>query len=802
MLSLHEQMPFQVYLLSSGAFHILTHYHHTPRYRAMDSLTKTEYVTAFLSNCSPKDSMSLFRQKLEQVRSDNDVLACWIRERMEIEKQYSGSLHKLAMSMQNIMPQSISFSDAWKQLEAETLEIAKYRNQITHQLGSQIYKPVVEYYTSSPQIASLRELAERLTNIANELSPSQGLMKLSKPSKSDALHSRANWDAEAPLAFEKLQSLDEERLLILKQVYLSIASLESDACASQQDLLSKSMEVYMDLPIEDEIKKYSQPAVSEVDPSSTPETPNTPFSSTKEHGGDGKLKNRVTTLFRRKSTAPKKNDKSSPKSPRAGKLASIFNKKPKDSDSDFKEVGASPTANHSVYSFSNQSHASSFARPVHDFRVNNHGEVEGENEETIRPNLLERNQIHPSLDQPGSHEPYDFSAQRNDISVQKPESATSPERTREKESLFLTTNDFEPAIPTSSSPSTNPQSPQYENKQAPESDEAVIENVSNTLRRNTTISRHSTLGGTNTSTSSGQAADMSSLPNFSTMSLQTHDHHEVIPGWLPELPKTDGLSAAIVETFSGELSSSGLLHPSCVGTVYMKYAPKVGEFSKELGVQIASNFSLSIIKRDENFVRASSSNDCFHLATDKLESPLPVLGYTLQLDSVNGTRSIPLTVVQKWKHEDTSSSMIAFIKPNPAWKNLGNTLTIQKLVIIVYLGENILVKSCQSSPAGEFSRKTSKLKLHFSDITVSSSGFKVLARFVVSPNTAIRKPVIGLRFRMNDNTNDAGLVKLFERPELESPASSRRSALESAYEEKKIPTSYTSHIRDCILYPS
>ncbi|WBW72820.1 F-BAR domain protein Syp1 [Schizosaccharomyces osmophilus] len=769
----------------------------------MESLTKTEYVTAVLSNCSPKDSMSLYRQRLEQVRSDNDVLGYWIRERTEIEKQYSMNLHKLAMSMQNTKSQSMSFHDAWQQLEAETLETAKYSNQMTHQMGSQIYKPLVEYYTSSPQTAAVRELAERLTNIANEISPNQGLTKISKSLKSDTLNSRANWDAEAPLAFEKLQNLDEEHLLMLKQVYSSIASLQSDACASHQNLLSKSMEVYMELPIENEIKKFSESAMLVTEPSSNLGTPSSLLSSTedkpKEHGREGNLKSRVTTLFRRKTIAKNSNRSSpkSPKSPRASKLGNLFGKQGKDPNKESKRLASSPAANSSVPSLSEQSHTSSFARPVHDFRVN-HGASEDETEETIRPNVSDRNRLSPSLDRPDLYGQNNISSQKIDKSVQKPEPVIGTERMEKNDTPFSDPGDFEPANP--SSPSAIPSTPQIESKQVPGSDKTAIDNVSSTLRRNTSLSRYRSLGRANNSTSTDQLNDLNSLPNLSTLSLQSLNRQESLPGWLPELPKTAGLSAAIVETFSGELTDSGLLHPSCFGTVYLKYTPNIGQFGKIVGIQLASGFPLSIKMQDEERVQPSSSHDCFQLATGKLETPNPALTYDLQLDSVNGARSIPLTVVQKWKHEETASSMIAFVKPNAAWKDLGNTLSLQKLVMTVYLGENIIVKGCQSSPAGEFSRKTSKLKLYFSEITVPSSGFKVLAHFDVSPSTAIRKPVIGLHFTMNDKSNDAGLVKLLERPEFESPNSSHRSVLETAYEQKAVPTFYISQIRDCIFY--
>ncbi|EPX72425.1 cytoskeletal protein Syp1 [Schizosaccharomyces octosporus yFS286] len=766
----------------------------------MDSLTKTEYVTAFLSNCSPKDSMSLYRQRLEQVRSDNDVLGYWIRERAEIEKQYSANLHKLAMNMQNINSQSMSFHDAWKQLEAETLETAKYRNQMTHQMSSQIYKPLLEYYTSSPQTASARKLAERLTNIANEISPNQGLKKLSKVSKSDTLNSRANWDAEAPLAFEKLENLDEEHLLMLKQVYLSIASLQSDACSSHQDLFSKSMEVYMELPIEKEIKKFSESATLFSEPASNTEAAGSPLSSTddkvKEHGGESSLKSRVTTLFRRKTA--KKSNASSPKSPHSNKLSNLFNKQGKDSNKESKRLVSSPGTNSSVPSLSEQSYASSIGRPAQDFQAD-HGASEDENEDTIRPNMSDRNRFSPSLDQPDSGEQNNIS-QNLDENFQNAEPQTSKERIKESGTPFSDPSDFSPAIPVPSSPSANSPTLSTKNKQVSGNDKAAIDSVSGSLRRNTSLSRYRSMGRSKTSSSADQLSDLSSLPNLSTSSLQSLDHREPILGWLPELPKAAGLSAAIIETFSGELTDAGLLRPSCSGTVYLKYAAIVGQLSKVVGVRLASSFPLAIKLQDEYSVHPSSSYDCFQVSTSKLETPNPALKYDLQLDSVNGARCIPLTVAQKWKHEETASSMIAFVKPNLAWKDIGNTLFIKKLVMSVYLGENIIVKGCQSSPAGEFSRKTSKLKLSFSDITVPSSGFKVLARFDVSPSAAVRKPVVGLQFTVNHKSNNSGLVTLLERPELESPSSSHRSVLESAYEEKEVPTFYTSQIRDCILY--
>ncbi|CAA16828.1 F-BAR domain protein Syp1 [Schizosaccharomyces pombe] len=814
----------------------------------MESLTKTEYVDAFLSNYSPNDSMSIFRQRLEQVRLDNDMLSQWIRERMDIERQYSDQLHKLAMNMQEKNNSSFAFNYAWKQLEGETLEISRYHSQIIGQIASQVYKPLIDYYTSSPQTATLRRLAERLSTVAEEMASSSvpGLKGLKKKgrdadtkSQNDLTASRATWDSDAPLAFEKLQIVDEERLLILKQVYLTIASLETDTALKQQEFFSKSMAVYSDLPIEGEIRQFMN-STSKVMSSASANKPskssgfhinNGKSKEEKSHGENesgGKLKNKMSTLFRRKTIMPKKDKKPSHKSNgRPNKLTAFFNKNSKASSISSAEEHPSNIDDSSIERRHYDSNHSSQIRDhpstnnnASSYQNFNETSDEGEdNDATIRANNVrssfleaplpvqpnvQAETVTPKISSKAS--PFNKPNSVHSEASRNTPSSIDRENASHSNPIMMHGNDFGGNFNNMQSRSTTTSPTSAVASPAPTENEdsnAAIERVANTLRKNPTISRRTRRAGTMdryaTASSDYMESNLGSLPNLSTLSLQSGPDSTAT--WHPEFPNSSGLSASIVEKYSGELSEDGLLHPSCSGHIFMKYTSDFNTPPPEMGVRVASEFPMSFTHLNDHAVKYGPSENTLSLIPELLLSPIKVTDFNLHLDSINGASCIPLTVVQKWKHDESSSSMIAFVKPNPVWRNLGSSLHIEKLVIIVYLGENVLVKSCQSSPAGEFSRKTSKLKLHLSNINISSSGFKILAKFAISPSAAIRKPVIEFRIRMVDSSNNPGLTKLFLKPDMfDTTSSSGGSQLESAYEETKVPTSYGIHVRECSVF--
>jgi hypothetical protein len=95
--------------------------------------------------------------------------------------------------------------------------------------------------------------------------------------------------------------------------------------------------------------------------------------------------------------------------------------------------------------------------------------------------------------------------------------------------------------------------------------------------------------------------------------------------------------------------------------------------------------------------------------------------YQLHLDADNLANFAPITLSPVWKSEPTQTSAILHYALNPKFALPENTtsLTLRNLVLVVRLEPGVRTTSCQSKPAGTFSRDKGLIYWRLGDVTLS-----------------------------------------------------------------------------------
>ncbi|EEB08019.1 cytoskeletal protein Syp1 [Schizosaccharomyces japonicus yFS275] len=787
----------------------------------MDALAKTEYVEAFLPNFAPKDSMTVFRRRLERIRSDNDRLAHWLRERTEIERDYAVRLQKLANSMNEGNVQELSLSDAWLELERDMQLRSKLHNSMAKQLGGQVYKPISEFYTSSPQMASLRELESRLSSVARSMDPSS-ISKVLRSNKhkrgqsqdgqlmldNNELISRTAWDSEAPFAFEKLQTVDEERLIMLKQVYLTVSSLENQVGRQLNESSETCMAIFSTISAEEETIRFASETVKngavQQDASPVARTQHS-SSSRKEESPEerparapSKFKSRMNKLFRRKTVMiGKKKHSSESQAPLSSRKAAAGRIAPSsslhsNSDDDAhsvpeasslmtngtRSVNINPAANHIENEQQQQSTQQQEHReqPTH----TEHSSVPSSSAVTTLPQYVD-------VPQPNAR------SDASQVAV----------KTQAERASLAAPSISESSINASSSPMSVNINPTPVVQESPEERDAALERVSHALRQVPSVSRRTRSSDSTSRLTSPLSSPSTEMPmgmhipprSRSTLSIHSNSSVENFQPRIPELPNVPKLSSAIVAQVNGLWKGNQLQRAECDGSVYLVWRnPESVGSDKKCSVRLFSPQTLSSLVPTHTGVQLGNEPNSLDMPTSLIMTPTQVAKFQVPLEGSVLQNTLPLLVMQKWKHEETVSSMVAFVLRNPLYNNSAENYAVDKLSLLVSLGENVIVKSCRSSPAGEFSRKTSKLRVNFNDVTVPDTGLKVVARFEIEPNGVTRVPTIEYRMQLKHANVIESLVQVFSTPE-NVMRSSTVNSLEGAYDAQVVPTLYTTVAR-------
>ncbi|KAK9324791.1 Muniscin C-terminal mu homology domain-containing protein [Lipomyces orientalis] len=233
----------------------------------MDSLTRMEYADKILSSLPPADAVTVLRDRLGSASRANEEIAEWIDERYRIEQQYASALARLSTRS---IPTDIAtaglgtFVEVWSKFLESTSALAGASQSFANKLSTEIVGPVRSYANSNQDWAEMRAIQENLSSVAREIESAEDKVEKYKKkgsSKIAGAHQNVNnavaeWDSQAPLVFEKLQGIDEARLVMLKDVLTRYETSEVDKAQRAVSLCEENLNSLLSFDPQDEIKMY------------------------------------------------------------------------------------------------------------------------------------------------------------------------------------------------------------------------------------------------------------------------------------------------------------------------------------------------------------------------------------------------------------------------------------------------------------------------------------------------------------------------------------------------------------------
>jgi hypothetical protein len=184
-----------------------------------------------------------------------------------------------------------------------------------------------------------------------------------------------------------------------------------------------------------------------------------------------------------------------------------------------------------------------------------------------------------------------------------------------------------------------------------------------------------------------------------------------------------GLNASLVETVSAWFEQGIVTKAMVIGQVALAYNPidlTAGPFGMET-IRIENFPVLEKVAPNPAFIeQAQDSPGNYTVDLSKITKTSVAFHYQLHLDSENLSSFAPILLCPVWKPEATQISVLLQCSLNSKF-DLGDatTLTLHNLVLVVRLEPGVRALSCQSKPAGTFSKDKGLIYWRMGEVTLS-----------------------------------------------------------------------------------
>lgn len=185
-----------------------------------------------------------------------------------------------------------------------------------------------------------------------------------------------------------------------------------------------------------------------------------------------------------------------------------------------------------------------------------------------------------------------------------------------------------------------------------------------------------------------------------------------------------GLSASLVETVSAWFEHGNVTKAMAIGQVALAYNPvdiSAGPFGTE-SIRLENFPVLEKVAPNPAFIEQSSEQPGnYTVDLSKITKTSVAFHYQLHIDDNNIASLPPVILSPLWKSEATQTSAILNYSLNPKFDLGGATsITVRGLVLVIRLEPGSKATSCQSKPAGTFSRDKSLIYWRLGDVTLFS----------------------------------------------------------------------------------
>ena len=157
-----------------------------------------------------------------------------------------------------------SYNAAWEQIKLHIGRVASSHASLARRVGSDLEAPLRSFSASSDfgqvsqfenNLSSLAE-AHETTRQKSEKAKSKGKSKKQEEKAREENDARALWETESPLILEKIQTIDEARMILLKDIFVKCMMLEVETSQSSISEAEGIMNSLLSLTPSKEIESF------------------------------------------------------------------------------------------------------------------------------------------------------------------------------------------------------------------------------------------------------------------------------------------------------------------------------------------------------------------------------------------------------------------------------------------------------------------------------------------------------------------------------------------------------------------
>ncbi|KAI5845733.1 Muniscin C-terminal mu homology domain-containing protein [Morchella snyderi] len=740
-------------------------------------LSRSEYP-GIVSSVHPTPAVKILRDRLQRVQTLNLEIADWLQERRRVEEAYAQGLNKLAKrTIQGDGSDLGVFQGPWTRIASSTTALATSHQEFAQRIDTEVERPLRDFTNRNAEWSGMKNMEMTLAAAAKSVDQAEEKSEKIKRRGQKAKHAQvaeaakgvesanSEWESQAPFAFEKFQAADESRCNHLRDVLTTWQTLELDQAQRNMQAAEATLNAILDINTNDEIKGFANKVTagkakierlrSRTGSSGGPPVPGSSL-GLKRLGTVLRGRNRNSSIPYFRSASPDKRPGSNGKGGPGRGLLGLMPPSP-----------ASPS-NNGLSPEHQSTGVSGNATPPRPSTGNGPPPTpttSGESRPETATTLSESNQI------PGAVTP--------SVTV----TASEPQTDAEGYTIPPPIHDIgQSSIPDEA---TDEQSqPQFKVEikndvihEEEEEADAALSKVTSTLRaqQQNTVSRR-TRGRRDASQvrntmfipnpqdfetpssppltpikytpkSSNAASECASdtLSIRSSRSITSLTNSQMRHPDLNEL----GLSASLIEAISMSFENGVPLRTQVTGEIAVAYNPHDTPSHPITEILRIDNFNLlEKVAPNPAFITAVPDHVAeYSLSLANIHRTSVAFKYQIHVDENNMNVFAPIIVNPVWRIEPHQSSVIVHWKPNPVFRRLnGVTGTFTMKNVIFSTGvEGAATSSCQSKPAGAFSRERGRLVWKLGDVSISpedaeNGAKKVVARFATD-SQARNQPV-------------------------------------------------------------
>ncbi|CUS15541.1 unnamed protein product [Tuber aestivum] len=246
----------------------------------------------------------------------------------------------------------------------------------------------------------------------------------------------------------------------------------------------------------------------------------------------------------------------------------------------------------------------------------------------------------------------------------------------------------------------------------------------------------------------------------------------------PELVET-GLSASLIESVSMSFEAGAPTKTLITGEIAVAYNPtELVSPDQPPPVELVRMDNFSVLEKvAPNPAFISSVPDHageYTMSLANIHKTSVAFKYQVHIDEANVAAFAPIIATPVWRLEPHQSSVIIHWKPNTSFRRLNGAtgpFTMKNVIFTAGI-EGAPATTCQSKPAGTFSRERGRLAWKLGDVLVDPAASdegakKLVARFLTEGQA--RATPVDMRWEIcGDDANTAGsglTLSSFEKPE-------------------------------------